>query len=187
MLKFWTTLFFVASQLAAAQKFIAITVDTHQSTNPGSNAIDDNTSTFWHSEYSPVLTPLPHQAVLDLGSEASVNGFSYLPRQDGLLNGNIGRYGLEISTDKITWKVVSNDTWLDDQSPKEVGFPSATIRYIRITAFTEAGNRGPWFVALFPLISQANLLLEGASDPLFDQFNILYLGKLKPNEQVMLT
>lgn len=144
MLKFWTTLFFVASQLAAAQKFTAITVDTHQSTNPGSNAIDGNTSTFWHSEYSPVLTPLPHQAVLDLGSEASVNGFSYLPRQDGLLNGNIGRYGLEISTDKNTWKVVSNDTWLDDQSPKEVGFPSATIRYIRITAFTEAGNRGPW-------------------------------------------
>lgn len=156
MLKFWTTFVFAASQLAAAQKFVRITTDTHQSINPSAYAIDGNTSTFWHSEYSPVLTPLPHQAVLDLGAVSSVNGFTYLPRQDGLLNGNIGRYGLEVSTDKASWTVISNATWLDDQSPKEVGFPAETIRYIRITAFTEAGNRGPWCVAFDPFLSQAN-------------------------------
>jgi galactose oxidase len=103
--------------------------------------------------YKPVLTNLPHQATLDLGSAQTINGFSYLPRQDGQLNGNIGSYGLEVSSDKVTWTIVSNATWLDDQSTKVVGFSTRTIRYIRITAFTEAGNRGPWCVVFAPLFS----------------------------------
>ena len=90
------------------------------------------------------MTPLPHQAVLDLGTAAAINGFTYLPRQDGLANGNIGSYTLETSTDKSTWKTVAIGLWLDDQSPKVVGFPTATVRYVRLTAKTEAGNRGPW-------------------------------------------
>jgi galactose oxidase len=152
MLKHWTTFIFAASQLAASQKFTGITVDTYESTNQPGYAIDGNISTFWHSEYTPVLTPLPHQAVLDLGSATTINGFTYLPRQDGLLNGNIGTYGLEVSKDKEIWTVVSNATWLDDQSPKVVGFPTTSIRYLRLTAYTEAGNRGPWCVVFDPFL-----------------------------------
>lgn len=149
MLKLWTSVVILAaSQLVAAQKFTGITVDTFESTNPAGYAIDGNISTFWHSEYKPVLTQLPHQATLDMGSAQTIMGISYLPRQDGQLNGNIGRYGVEVSSDKATWTVVANGTWLDDQSYKEVGFSSRSIRYVRITAFTEAGNRGPWYVAL---------------------------------------
>ena len=152
MLKFWTPFILAASQLAASQKFTGIIVDTFESTNPAGYAIDGNTSTFWHSEYKPVLTQLPHQAVLDLGKATTINGFTYLPRQDGLLNGNIGRYGLEVSNDKATWTVVWNSTWLDDQSPKVVGFPTTSIRYLRLTAYTEAGNRGPWCVVFEPFL-----------------------------------
>ena len=150
MLKLWTTFIFAASRLAASQKFTGITVDTFESTAPAGNAIDGNTSTFWHSEYKPVLTQLPHQAVLDLGKATTINGFTYLPRQDGQENGNIGSYGLEVSKDRVAWTVVSNATWLDDQSPKVVGFPTTSVRYVRITAYTEAGNRGPWCVIYGP-------------------------------------
>jgi hypothetical protein len=92
------------------------------------------------------LFPLPHQARLDLGASKNVTGFSYTPRQDGKVNGNIGTYGLETSTDNATWTVVANGTWVDDQSTKVVSFTARTIRYFRLTGFTEAGNRGAWYV-----------------------------------------
>jgi len=73
-----------------------------------------------------------------------INGFTYLPRQDGNSNGNIGQHTIEVSLDKVTWTLVANATYDDDDSLKETGFPSVQTRYIRITGITEAGNRGPW-------------------------------------------
>lgn len=91
---------------------VTITVDTAQSWNAGANAIDQNNSTFWHSQYSPT-TPLPHAATLDLLVPTWISGFSYLPRQDnvdaGSRNGNIGQHDIEISDDELQWTtVVSN-------------------------------------------------------------------------------
>jgi galactose oxidase len=123
---------------------ITITVDSFEAGNPASNAIDGNINTFWHTEYSPVLVPLPHWAILDLGQSELLNGFSYLPRQDGNSNGNIGLHTIELSLDNTTWTLVANATFIDDMSSKQTGFPNAMARYIRITAYTEAGNRGPW-------------------------------------------
>lgn len=58
-----------------------ITVDSFESTNPAANAIDGSSTTFWHSEYSPVLVPLPHNLTIDMKANHFVNGFTYLPRQ----------------------------------------------------------------------------------------------------------
>ncbi|KAG0651976.1 Galactose oxidase [Hyphodiscus hymeniophilus] len=123
---------------------LPVTADSFQAGYPATNAIDGNTATFWHTEYDPTPAQLPHQVVIDLGKRTSINGFNYLPRQDGYPNGNIGQYNLELSTDNKNWNSVSQSTWLDDQSLKLVGFPTTTIRYIRLTAITEAGGRGPW-------------------------------------------
>jgi len=140
-----TSLFFVLAfsllNLALAE---SITADSFQATNPPSYAIDNNWSTFWHSEYSPVLVPLPHQITIDLGTSQTLNGFTYLPRQDGGSNGNIGQYVLELSTDNKTWTTVANSTFIDDPSMKQVGFSNTLARYIRLIGITEAGNRGPW-------------------------------------------
>jgi hypothetical protein len=121
-----------------------ITVDSFQIGNEGAKAIDTNTSTFWHSQYSPTLAQLPHTAVIDLGSSQLLNGFSYLPRQDGSSNGNIGQHTIELSVDSTTWHLVANASFIDDESPKQTGFANTQARYIRIIALTEAGNRGPW-------------------------------------------
>jgi galactose oxidase len=123
---------------------VSITVDSFQVGNEGAKAIDDNTSTFWHTEYSPTLAALPHFAVIDLMQAELLNGFTYLPRQDGNKNGNIGQHTIELSLDASTWALVANATFIDDSSLKETGFTNTQARYIRITALTEAGNRGPW-------------------------------------------
>lgn len=132
----------LSAGLAAIALAVTITVDSFQTGNEGTKAIDGNTSTFWHTEYSPTVAPLPHNAILDLGTSQSINGLSYLPRQDGTANGNIGQYKVETSPDKTTWTTVASGTWIDDPSMKYAGFASRSARYVRLTASTEAGNRG---------------------------------------------
>ncbi|KAG9240068.1 carbohydrate-binding module family 32 protein [Calycina marina] len=121
-----------------------VTTSDANSGNPASNAGDGNATTFWHSQYSPTVVPLPHWAIVDLGADTFINGLSYLPRQDGNLNGNIGQYIIETSTNTSTWTTVTTGAFMDDNSKKYAGFSAVTARYIRITALTEAGNRGNW-------------------------------------------
>ncbi|KAH7407190.1 carbohydrate-binding module family 32 protein [Cadophora sp. MPI-SDFR-AT-0126] len=127
---------------------IGISVDSFQVGNEGPKAIDGIRSTIWHSRYKPDIVPLPHNAVLDLGTTQQVTGLTYLPRQDVAagkpLNGNIGQYRIETSTDNNTWTLATNGAFKDDATLKTTTFPTASARYVRITALTEAGNRGPW-------------------------------------------
>lgn len=58
-----------------------VTVDSFEATNPPTNAIDGNSSTFWHTEYTPILVPLPHNITIDMKTDHFVNSISYLPRQ----------------------------------------------------------------------------------------------------------
>src|SRR3954447_15856835 len=123
---------------------VTITVDSFQSGNPASNAIDGSSSTFWHTQYTPSVASLPHVAYLDLGQATIINGFTYLPRQDSSSNGNIGKHSVQLSLNNSTWTLAANATFADSKSKKTTGFTSTSARYIRFTAFTEAGNRGQW-------------------------------------------
>ena len=71
-----------------------ITVDSANTAtgNIGTDAIDNNTSTFWHSEYQPTLVALPHTATIDMKVASLVGSITYLPRQDGQANGRIGQH-----------------------------------------------------------------------------------------------
>lgn len=136
---------FSCLRLAAA---IRITVSDAQVGNQGQNAIDQNNMTLWHSQYQPAIR-FPHSATLDLEIATFINGFTYLPRQDvigaGKLNGNIGRHDVQISLDNSRWTtVVSQTTFADTATLKTERFSAINARYLRVTAYTEAGNRGPW-------------------------------------------
>lgn len=48
--------------------------------NGADKIFDLQESTFWHSDYSVSKPALPQSVVIDLGSEATVSGFRYLPR-----------------------------------------------------------------------------------------------------------
>ncbi len=60
--------------------------------NGAVNAIDGLTTTFWHTQWMTASPPQPHNIVVDLGTVYPLNGFQYLPRQDGTPNGTIIQY-----------------------------------------------------------------------------------------------
>ncbi|KAI0447706.1 hypothetical protein F4803DRAFT_571422 [Xylaria telfairii] len=123
-----------------------VTADSFQPGNEAAKAIDGNSSTFWHTAYSPTIAPLPHFIQLDMKKSYVINGVSYQPRQDGGSNGNIGQHTVTLSNDGTTWSSpVQFGTWLNDKVTKSTFFSNATARYVRITAQTEAqGVNNPW-------------------------------------------
>lgn len=61
------------------------------------------------------------------------------------MNGTIGGYAIYVSSDGITWgSPVATGTWANDRTPKDAVFSPVAARFVRLTALTEAGNRGPW-------------------------------------------
>jgi beta-galactosidase len=44
------------------------------------NVIDNQPTTFWHSEWQDHKPAHPHQVILDLGGKQTLSGFRYLPR-----------------------------------------------------------------------------------------------------------
>ena len=115
-----------------------------QSSHPASYAIDGNTSTYWESEETPVLSPFPHTITVDMKQEYYVTGVTYLPRQDEQ-NGTVGAHSIELSTDGVNWSTTKAfGTWYDDSELKTANFSTTQARYIRLVATSEAGNVGTY-------------------------------------------
>jgi hypothetical protein len=110
----------------------------------GVNGFDGATGTIWHTQFLTRLTLPPHEIQIDLGSSATLNGFVYVPRQDGSPNGWIGQYEFYVSTDGANWgSPVSTGTFPNDATNKQVGFTSTTGQYVRLRALSEV-NGYPW-------------------------------------------
>jgi galactose oxidase len=119
-------------------------VDSEQSGNGCWNAFDGNDATIWHTEWKPYEAPLPHTFTIDMKAVHNVDGLTYRPRQDGILNGNIGQHQIFTSLDGVNFQLVAYGTWFDDATEKASAWETLPARYVRIHAITEAGNRGPW-------------------------------------------
>ena len=95
-----------ASSLIPQQQMRVVSVDSQElvgENGVATNAIDGNPATFWHTQWSQQTAPLPHTLVLDLGGQYQVDGWRYLPRQDGSPNGTIAGYQVYVSPDGTTW------------------------------------------------------------------------------------
>src|ERR1700722_13820809 len=121
------------------------TASDQSATHPASSAIDGNSATIWNSKNG---VRLPHSITINLHKTTHVSGLTYLPRQDGSANGDIGQYKVTVSTNGRKWSApVATGTWADDQTLKTAVFGGVSAHYVRLTALTEAGNRGPWTTA----------------------------------------
>ena len=137
--------------------------ETAAQNNAAINMLDGNTATIWHTSWSGSPDPpLPHRVTIDMHVTNLVSGLSYLPRQDTSKNGTIGQYRIETSTDGTTWgAAASTGTFADIKTAQTVTFGSAIARYLRLTAITEAGNRGPWSSAAeINILGRANPTLS---------------------------
>lgn len=112
---------------------------------PARMAIDGDPNTYWHTQYSPTEPKPPHWIVVDCGEVLHINGFRYVPRQDGGVNGRVKGYTFEVSLDGKSWgEPVAKGTFASTSEPTRVKWTKPVEgRYFRFTALSEAEN-GPW-------------------------------------------
>ncbi|WP_229070328.1 discoidin domain-containing protein [Actinoplanes sp. DH11] len=118
-------------------------VDSQESGSPGTNVLDGNPNTFWHTQWSAADPPHPHEIQLDLGGIYDVNGLFYQGRP-GSANGRIGRYEVHVSVDGTNWGTASaTGTFANNATEQAVSFAPKSARYVRLRALSEV-NAQPW-------------------------------------------
>ncbi len=80
---------------AISQNGWTATADSAQDGNGATSAIDGNTNSIWHTQFNPTLAALPHEITINMAASYLVGSITYLPRQDGSLNGNIGQHVIQ--------------------------------------------------------------------------------------------
>jgi alpha-L-fucosidase len=119
--------------------------ETDQPNSPAANAIDGDSSTIWQTRLNADLA-LPHHLAVDMGGSHSIAGFTYLPRQDGNLNGVVEHYRFETSADGRNWttNVASGrfENIRNNPALQEVTFAPVTARFFRFTALQEINTNG---------------------------------------------
>ncbi|KAF2652582.1 carbohydrate-binding module family 32 [Lophiostoma macrostomum CBS 122681] len=165
--------------------------ETGGSGSQATKAIDGPLTTIWQAAYRSGTTPFPHWFQIDQGAPVAVQGLSYVPRLDGA-TGRIGQFEITVSNDTETWVSVATGTWADDDTEKLPQF-IATARYVLLTAYSEAGNRGDYTSA-----AEINLLdpsipaytppdpTKGIWDHTVDLPLVAPAGAVLPNGKVLL-
>ena len=116
-----------------------ISVDGEHPGKGATSAIDGDERSVWETEHSSTY---PHFFIIDMKREHNVSGISYLPRQDGSSQGNIGRHNIFLSRDGVNFAdVVAYGNFRDDHHRKNVSFPAKTARFVRFDALDEAADR----------------------------------------------
>lgn len=89
---------------AKKKNWRVVSVDSEETgEGPAKCAIDGDTYTYWHTNYSEKETKPPHEIVVDMGETEKITAFRHLPRQDGGVNGRVKGFELYFSQDGKSW------------------------------------------------------------------------------------
>jgi len=116
-----------------------VQVDSEDSANGNvaANVLDGDPATFWHTRWQPQNDPLPYQLVIDLGRERSLQGITYLPRQDSP-NGRVAQYRFGISDDGTNWTTVAEGRFPPGEARQVVSLQKPVkAHYLRFMALSE--------------------------------------------------
>jgi hypothetical protein len=121
---------------------VSVNSETLVGEGAAESAIDSRIETFWHTGKGAKASIHPHELVIALGGEYVVRGFRYLPRQDGKIDGMVGRYSLYVSEDGKDWgKAVIAGTFSKGLTEQEVTFLGKTGRFVRFVAHSEVNGK----------------------------------------------
>lgn len=97
------------------------------------HAIDDNSETFWHSEWLASEPDYPHYITINLNIDQTIKGFTFLPRRNKY-NGRPKEITIEISTDGTTFEKLG-DFILNDSTAKQLIelITPVTAQYYKLT------------------------------------------------------
>ena len=119
------------------------------------NAFDGDISTIWHTRWKKHTPGYPHFVIGDYGKTLELKGVIAIPRQ-GMTNGRVRRYRIELSDDAKTWRTVAEGKLPNTEDLTEIDFGMPQKgRYIRFTAFSPWDKAHPWasMAELQPIIS----------------------------------
>ena len=124
----------------------------------GSQAIDGDPATLWHTPWSGDMPGYPHTLDIDLGKETAITGYRMLPRTDGITGGWISKASLSVSTDGNSWgEPVVTGSFPKDQSEKQVLLRKPVrARYVRFTALSGFDGQPFASVAEFRVIAEGD-------------------------------
>jgi beta-galactosidase len=105
------------------------------------HAIDNDSSTFWHTNWSSTQDKHPHDIQIDLGETVTLVGFTQLPRQDQS-NGRIKNYRFCASTDSGNWgDPVAQGVFANTSELQSIRLDAPVqARFIKLVALNEWGN-----------------------------------------------
>ncbi len=139
-------------QLSYAHLSIDFVDSEHSATRLASNSIDNDNSTFWHTEWSPNNPVFPHTIIFESDTLASWSAFDYLPRQDGSANGRIADYKIYGSTDKVAWTELKSGTFVNQAAVQTVVLDvTMECKYVKFEALSEASGNFYASMARFDL------------------------------------
>ena len=120
-----------------------VSYDSQQGGNErAENAIDDNPSTIWHTQYSPSKPSCPHEIVIDMGKTYRVSAFIYQGRSDGS-NGRVLDYEVYFSNSpKVFGAPAASGTLQNASMQQTVAVPSKPeARYMRFVIYRVVDNQ----------------------------------------------
>ncbi len=99
-------------------------------------AIDDNPSTYWHTQWSPRTDPYPHAIVLKVKPcetvGCSINGLEFTQRQNAD-NGRVRGYEVYVSADGSTWgDPVARGELTGALTPHFISFEAKEGAYVKL-------------------------------------------------------
>ena len=129
----------VDQRIAKAGWRIVSASSAQEDEGPAKNAIDGDPDTFWHSRYEPTAARPPHVLTVDMGSIRLIQGFRYLPRQDGGENGRARQVRFEVATDLRRWTLAKEIELPPGPNPNRITLDSPVrARYFRFSILTGA-------------------------------------------------
>jgi ABC-type oligopeptide transport system substrate-binding subunit len=107
----------------------------------GTNAVDGNPDTIWHTQWQDANPECPHEIIIKLTPPALIKGFTYLPRQDESDHGTIRDYEFYVSNDGTNFgQPVQKGSFENTKDKKTVTFEAEQCQYIKLKALTEANG-----------------------------------------------
>jgi len=107
----------------------------------GANAVDNDPDTFWHTQWLNKSPGLPHEIIIELLPPSTIEGFTYLPRQDESDHGTIKDYEFYVSSDgKDFGQPVKKGTFETGKEKKTETFEPIKCRFIKLRAISEIND-----------------------------------------------
>jgi hypothetical protein len=120
------------------------------------HAIDGDPATIWHTKWDPAPDPMPHELVLELAREVTLQGLTYLPRQD-MSNGRIAECEIYCSSDADHWGApAATAQWANTDQLQTVTFQTPVKgRFVRLVIKSEV-KQNP-----FAAIAELDVVADG--------------------------